>query len=322
MKSLIVKACCMTSHFSTMTQYQMSGAPPSPAATNPAAAPAMNTVTAMHTTGVLSRWEPTQWEIDMAVHKIMGATTEAGAAKAAANVHRIGVDMPDTVIQTFEDKVARLRNPNWTLPMAPPLPRHFNPMQPILMAFNELHAEATAKLAAATKAVSATAKPAAAAQPTPLQPPPGPPRQPQPPRQPPVPQGMPRNAPRPQRQRQPVQRQPPRPIPQQRNSPARPQAPRRPRPRQPPRNVSQRQQPQRPQTPRRQQPTPRQQPRRQPVPRQQKPRQQGQTVPRRMPPAPRQIPASRSRQGAPQPNRGGPRNTLPRQGKVYKLFPF
>lgn len=88
--------------------------------------------------------EPTNWEIDLAVHNVNSAKTEAAAAKAAAAVYRVGLDMPDAVMSAFEEKVARLRNPNWNRPSSPPLPRSFRPLSFIIRAWNELQALANA----------------------------------------------------------------------------------------------------------------------------------------------------------------------------------
>ena len=112
-------------------------------------------------TGPSRFMEPTNWEVDLAVHNVNAATTEAEAAKAAAAVYRIGLDAPDAVVSAFEEKVARLRNPNWTGRNPPKLPRTFRPMSFIVRAWKELQALATAQ--AAANAASAAAAVAAAA---------------------------------------------------------------------------------------------------------------------------------------------------------------
>ncbi|XP_052786542.1 proteoglycan 4-like isoform X4 [Mya arenaria] len=99
--------------------------------------------------------EPTQWEVDLAIHNINAATTEAAAAAAAAAVYRVHLDPPDAVVGVFEEKVARLRSPNWTQRRPPPLPRNFNPLPLIIAAFNEL--QAIQKAEAAKKAAAAAA---------------------------------------------------------------------------------------------------------------------------------------------------------------------
>lgn len=109
-----------------------------------------------------SYMEPTNWEIDLAVHNVNAAKTEAGAAKAAAAVYRIGLDTPDAVLSAFEEKVAMLRNPNWRGRNPPQLPRTFRPMPLIVRAYKELQALAQKEAAAAAAAAAAapTARPA------------------------------------------------------------------------------------------------------------------------------------------------------------------
>ena len=282
----------------------MSGAPAVPMVIYPGMGMMgpMNSLTAMHTSGVLSRFEPSQYELDMAVHKIMGAKTEKEAAKAAAHVHRLGVDMSDTVIQALEEKIAYLRNPGWSIHSPPPMPMGFHPMHLIMHAYNELHNEASAKLAAATKPAAPAAAPAPAPRAPPAAAPAPPPRKPMPQRK--LRQRPP--APRPSPRRQTSKRNP--------TPSARPARPQGLRPRPPPRNapVTNRSPPK----PRRQNQARQRQRQagRLPIaPRQQPPRPQ-----RRMPPSAR--PSARPRQGTPRSN-GGPVNALPRQGKIYKLFP-
>lgn len=94
--------------------------------------------------------EPTNWEIELALHNIKAATTEAGAAKAAAGVYRVGLDPADVVVNAFEEKVAKLRHPNWNRPMPPRLPRSFRPLTFIIRAWKEL--QALAKTQAASTA--------------------------------------------------------------------------------------------------------------------------------------------------------------------------
>ena len=75
---------------------------------------------------MFSPYEPTQWELDKAVHDIHMAKTEAQAVKAAAGVHRIGLDLADMVVNSLEEKIARLRHPHWNRIRPPPTPRGLN----------------------------------------------------------------------------------------------------------------------------------------------------------------------------------------------------
>ena len=119
--------------------------------------------------------EPTPWEVELAVHNINAATTEQEAAKAAAAVYRIALDTPDMVVNAFEEKVARLRHPNWNRPRPPPVPHNFNPIALIAAAFREIQAiqQKEAAQQAATAAVMSAITP-----PPPRPPMPGPPPQP------------------------------------------------------------------------------------------------------------------------------------------------
>jgi len=72
----------------------------------------------------------------MAVMNIHAATTEVGAAKAAAAIFHPGLDMGDTVKYALENKVRQLRTPaGWTHPIPPPLPFNFDPMHLIMGAY-------------------------------------------------------------------------------------------------------------------------------------------------------------------------------------------
>ena len=72
--------------------------------------------------------EPRSYEINIAVQDIHAATTEADAAKAAAMIHRPGLDLADAVVNAFERKIAQLR-------ALPRLPRTFNPLPLIFAAY-------------------------------------------------------------------------------------------------------------------------------------------------------------------------------------------